>query len=247
MDHSDCRPSNSPGEFDSPKAAVVSAMVWLLDMLEAGVTAGRSKLPPHALPFLVKCRESIASCQDDVRQCASSLHALGAQLQSSCTKEVGHTRVPEVELVYQLVLRIREASPGSEIEVAESLLGLAQYYRVHGCYESAIKYFQRLVRVMSCHVGYSHPSVAAAFNSLAESQAQANHFGDAEYACKRAIIIASAALGEEHDHTRGYRRNLEAVRAMKKRHEMPSRATKSVGSDRWRSAVAAVQNMAAPA
>eukprot|EP00899_Mesostigma_viride_P003716 jgi/Mesvir1/13345/Mv15948-RA.1 len=196
-------------------------MVNVLDMIEASVNAGRSKLPvEYVLPLLVKCRESIASSQNDVRQCASALHALGERLQNcKVVSGNGHSCAPEVEMVFQLVLRVRQESPGAELEVAESLLALARYYRSEGRFKEAIKHFQHLVGILSCQVGKRHPSVAAALNFLAESLAHANRFWEAEYACKRAIAIATATLGEEHHHTQGFRRNLEAVWAMKERYE----------------------------
>eukprot|EP00899_Mesostigma_viride_P017399 jgi/Mesvir1/25660/Mv01876-RA.1 len=192
-------------------------------MIEASVTAGRSKLSWHALPLLVKCRESIASCRDDVRQCASALHALAAQLENCCNvpPRNGHSCVPELELVYQLFLRVREASPGSEKEAAEALLFLGKYYRSNDRFEEAAACFQRLARALSparC-MGNSHPSVASAFNFLAESLVQASRFSEAEYACKRAIAIAVATLGAEHRDTQGYRRNLDALWVMKAHYE----------------------------
>eukprot|EP00899_Mesostigma_viride_P009512 jgi/Mesvir1/18562/Mv17075-RA.1 len=216
--HAHCDYPNRLSEiFDSPDAAVVPAIFGILDMIEASVTAGRSKLSWHALPFLDKCRESIASCRDDVRQCASALHALATQLENSCNVPPGsrHSYVPELELVYQLFLRVREASPGSEMEVAEALLFLAKYYRSNDRFEEAATCFQRLAGIISSEVGNSHPSVAAAFNFLAESLAQARRFSEAEYACKRAIAIAVATLGAEHCDTQGFLRNLDALWVMK--------------------------------
>eukprot|EP00899_Mesostigma_viride_P015271 jgi/Mesvir1/23745/Mv18683-RA.1 len=205
-----------PGLHDYSSAAVVSAMVGLLDMLEASVGAGCSQLSWLALPILSDCRESIVSFPDNVRQCASSLHALGAQLQHcEATAGSGHSCAPEVEMVYQFVLRIRESSPGAEMELAESLLCLAKYYRAGNRLDEAITYFQRCAFVISCQMGDGHPSVAAALNFLADSLAHANRFNEAEYACKRAVAIAADALGEDHHHTQGYRRNLEEVRAMR--------------------------------
>eukprot|EP00899_Mesostigma_viride_P017400 jgi/Mesvir1/25661/Mv01877-RA.1 len=219
--HAYCDYPNSLSEiFDSPDAAVVPSIIGILDMIEASVTAGRSKLSWHALPLLVKCRESIASCRDDVRQCASALHALAAQLEScNVPPGNGHSCVPELELVYQLFLRVREASPGSEKEAAEALLFLGKYYRSNDRFEEAATCFQRLVGIISSQVGNSHPSVAAAFSFLAESLAQASRFSEAEYACKRAIAIAVATLGVGHRDTQGYRRNLDALWVMKAHYE----------------------------
>eukprot|EP00899_Mesostigma_viride_P022457 jgi/Mesvir1/3396/Mv20133-RA.1 len=223
--HPDSGRSNkwSGGSADSPDAAVVRAMAGLVDMIEARVTAGRSKLPmQHALPFLAKCRESLSSNRGDIRQCASSLHALGERLQN-CSKlgaGTSHSCAPEVELIYEMVLRVRKASPrGADLEVAESLLALAKYYRAEGRFKEAIKHFQHLVGILSCQVGNSHPSVSSAFNFLAESLAHANRFREAEYACKRAIAIATTALGEENHHTQGFRRNLDVVWVMKAHYE----------------------------
>eukprot|EP00899_Mesostigma_viride_P022992 jgi/Mesvir1/3878/Mv19832-RA.1 len=237
---------NLSGSHASPDAALVPAMIDLLDVLEARVAAGRSKLSLHALPFLVTCRETVASRRDDVRQCASALQALGAQLQISCMHEVtsgtyGHSScAAEVELVYQLVLSIRQATPGAEMEVAESLLSLAHYYRARGRYNEASDYFQRLTAVISCHAGAGHPLLAAALSSLTETLALANKYREAENACKCAVAIAAATLGEQHHRTQGYRRSLEAVRLMKARYE--SGAMWSVGRDRWQAVVSAVLN-----
>eukprot|EP00899_Mesostigma_viride_P026445 jgi/Mesvir1/6986/Mv09126-RA.1 len=223
--HAYCDYPNSLSDiFDSPDAAVVPSIIGILDLIEASVTAGRSKLSLHALPFLVKCRESIASCRDDVHQCASALRVLAMQLENSCNVPPGngHSCVPELELLYQLFLRVREASPGSEKEAAEALLFLAKYYRSNDRFEEAATCFQRLAGIISSHVGNSHPSVAAAFNFLAESLAQASRFSEAEYACKRAIAIAVATLGAEHRDTQGYRRNLDALWVMKAHYKSES-------------------------
>eukprot|EP00899_Mesostigma_viride_P015268 jgi/Mesvir1/23742/Mv18681-RA.1 len=203
-EQSDCdSPSYSSGPVhDSFNAALVSAMVGLVDTLEASVTSGRTKLSWHALPILVECRESIASFQDDVRQCASFLHALGVQLQN-CTGN-GHSCAPEVEMVYQLALRVRELCSAAKMELAESLMSVAMYYRSEGRFEAAVTYFQRCAVVMSCQMGDGHPSVAATLNFLAESLAYANRFNEAEDACKRAVAISAYAMGEDHCHTQGH-------------------------------------------
>eukprot|EP00899_Mesostigma_viride_P020315 jgi/Mesvir1/28285/Mv04808-RA.1 len=192
-------------------------MVGLLDMLEASVAAGRTKLSWHALPLLVKCRESIASFQDDVRQCASFLHDLGVQLQN-CTGN-GRSCAPELEMVYQLALRVRESCSAAKMELAESLFTVARYYWSEGHFEAAVTYFQRCVFVISCQRGNGHPSVAAALNFLAESLAHANRFNEAEYACHMAVAITADALGEDHHHVQCYRQNLELVHAMREDYE----------------------------
>eukprot|EP00899_Mesostigma_viride_P009502 jgi/Mesvir1/18553/Mv17070-RA.1 len=215
-------PAKLSGFLDDAKAAVAATMVGLLEMLEASVRAGRSTLSFHDLPHLVDCREAIAQCTDDIRHCASLLHSLGIHLQFSGIDSASDTpcpAAPEVELIHLTVLRIREASPGAELEVAETVLVLAQLCHSQGRFREAVSYFQRLARIVCSHLGHDHPSLAAALNFLAESQARAGRLSEAEFSCKRAWAIAAAALGVDHTHTQGYRRNLSAVRMMRVQQE----------------------------
>eukprot|EP00899_Mesostigma_viride_P003714 jgi/Mesvir1/13343/Mv15947-RA.1 len=234
-------PTDGQGLSDSGTVIAASDMLVLLSMLESSLRAGHSTLSLSDLPCLIECRQSIAASRDDVRHCASLLHTLAMRLGQTRSAAKSGSRTPEVELIHLAAFRILEAIPGAELEVVESLLALAQLCRSQGRFRDAVKYFQRLVDTLSYHLGHEHPSLAAALNFLAESQARAGRFNEAEYTCRRAVSVAEASLGPEHLHTQGYRRNLGALRVMWLRQD--SQVAGIVERGRWPEAMAALASV----
>eukprot|EP00899_Mesostigma_viride_P009513 jgi/Mesvir1/18563/Mv17076-RA.1 len=212
------------------KAAVTSILA-LLDMLETSLHVGRSRLDPADAPTLAECRHMVGGSVPDVRGCAARLHALAARVQESIEKLGPLSRPqPELELIQLTVLRVREALPDAHLELAQSLMSLAQLCHSQGRFDEAVSYFLRLASVVRTSLGCEHPDFAVALNFLAESLGRAGRVADALNTCKRAVAVATLALGAAHPHTQGYRRNLRVLQGAQERQQKPGATIHSSGN-----------------
>jgi tetratricopeptide (TPR) repeat protein len=108
-------------------------------------------------------------------------------------------RYREAEPLYQRTLHIREQTLGPEgLDVAYSLCGLANLYRVQGKYAEVEPLYQRALQILRKVLGSEHSEVASLLIDLANLYRVQGKYTEAEPLYQRALRIKEHVVGSNH-------------------------------------------------
>jgi tetratricopeptide (TPR) repeat protein len=123
----------------------------------------------------------------------------GCLLHETATYLRDRARYPEAEPLFQRALRIREQHLGPEHpDVATTLTGLANLYRMQGKYVEAEPLFQQAIGINEQQPWPKHSEVAYPLNSLAILYQEQGKYAEAEPLYLRALAIWEQQLGLDH-------------------------------------------------
>jgi len=106
----------------------------------------------------------------------------------------------QAQTLFEASLKIREATPGAELSVAQSLNNLALLSLARGQPITAKSLCERALKIRIDKLGPNHTDVATSKINLARILREQNNLVSARANCEQALTSYEAGLGSEHPH-----------------------------------------------